>query len=130
MRWSSMSNGRTYEKDVLNLYQQAGYRTYLPPKAKFREQDVFGLFDLLAFGHDRLEAVQVKGSRDAAGINDWFEDARVFEEILTDLRLSFIHRSEGAWRVARTTPDGWTWVYDGRDSITDDDGPLLEVLRA
>lgn len=125
-----MSKGRRYEKDALELYQEAGYHTYLPPHAKFREQDVFGLFDGLAFGHGRLEACQVKGGRDAAGINGWFEDARLFEDRLTDLRVTFLHRSEGAWRVARTASDGYQWVYDGRESATQDSGALLEVLRA
>jgi hypothetical protein len=115
---------------VVDLYETAGYMTYLPPQAKYREQDVFGYFDVLAFGHDRLEAVQVKGSRDAVGIHQWFEDARVFEEHLTDLRLSFIHRTEGCWRLARSTVEGYQWVYDGREVSTDEDGPLLEVLRA
>jgi len=117
------------ENRAVDVYQQAGYQTYLPPHAKYREQDVFGLFDVLAFGHDRLEAVQVKGGRDAAGIRSWFEDARVYEEHIEGLRVTFLHRSEGAWKVARTAPGGYEWVYDGRETATDDDGPLLEVLR-
>lgn len=103
------------ERRAVDLYQEAGYETYLPPKAKYREQDVFGLFDLLAFGHGRLEAVQVKGGRDAAGIQDWFDHATVYEAHVRDLRLGFLHRKDGKWRLARSSPDGYRWVYDGRD---------------
>jgi len=124
-----MSRGRETEAQALTCYEKAGYMTYQPPKAKYREQDVFGLFDILAFGLDRLEAVQVKGGRDAAGIRSWFEDARVFEEHVEGLRLSFMHRTAEGWRLALTAPDGYQWVYDGRDVATDEDGPLLEVLR-
>jgi len=125
-----MSSGREVEKLVADLYEEAGYETYIPPLAKYREQDVFGLFDILAFGHDRLEGIQVKSSRDAAGIKAWFRDARVLEEHVAGLRVSFVHRKGNAWRVARTDSDGYQWVYDGRETATDDDGPLLEVLRS
>lgn len=110
-----MPKGRDAEKLAVDLYTTLGYETYLPPKAKYREQDVFGVFDLLAFGHDRLEAVQVKAGRDAAGIESWFDEARPYEEHLNDLRLAFHHRKDGAWRIARSTEDGWAWVYDGRE---------------
>lgn len=125
-----MTDGRQAERHAVDRYQEAGYQVYLPPKAKYREQDVFGLFDLLAFGHDRLEAVQVKAGRDATGIKAWFRDARVFEERLTDLRVSFLHHKANEWRVARTAPDGYQWVYDARETPTGDADRLLEVLRA
>jgi len=109
-----MAKGRDAEKALAERYEQAGYETYLPPLAKYREQDVFGVFDILAFGHDRLEAVQVKAGRDAAGIQAWFEQATVYEEHIDGLRISFAHKTNDAWRLARTAQNGYEWVYDGR----------------
>jgi len=106
--------GRETEQIAMDLYQSHGYMTYQPPHAKYREQDIFGLFDVLAFGHSRLDGIQVKGGRDAAGIQDWFKDARVFERHIEDLRVTFMHRTQDSWRVARTTSDGYEWVFDGR----------------
>lgn len=115
------------ETRAKDLYEAAGYEVYMPPIAKFREQDVFGLFDLLCFGHGRLECVQVKGGKKASGIIDWFDKASLYEEHLSDMRVTFLHRKEGAWRLARSTRDGYTWVHDGRED-SDDDYPDLEEL--
>jgi len=63
-----MNTGKETEQAAVDLYEQAGYETYRPPKAKYGEQDVFGLYDLLAFGHDRMVGVQVSGRIKAADI--------------------------------------------------------------
>jgi len=106
--------GRETEQIAMDLYESNGYLVYQPPHAKFREQDVFGLFDLLAFGDGRLDCIQIKGGRDASGIRDWFSHARVFEEVIGELRITFMHRSQDSWRVARTDDGGYAWVFDGR----------------
>lgn len=123
-----MGKGRDAEKALLERYQAAGYQCYLPPLAKYREQDVFGLFDILAFGHDRLEAVQVKAQRDAAGIKGWFDQARVFEAHIDGLRIGFGHKTGEGWRFARTAADGYQWVFDGRPDCSIGPDGLEEVL--
>lgn len=114
---------------AVDLYKKHGYETYLPPKAKYREQDVFGVFDLLAFGHDRLEAVQVKAGRDAAGIEEWFLNTRIYEEYIGDLRCTFMHRKDGAWRIARREGNDYQWVYDGRKGERHPQPLLRDVIR-
>lgn len=135
------TKGRDTEQRAVSLYQQAGFETWLPPKAKFREQDVFGLFDLLAFGHGILAAVQVKTNR-VDGINQWFADATPFEEHLRDWRVEFLCLSETdadddgveGWRLARPVDDdgrrmSYQWVYDGREIEATPSDALLDVLQ-
>lgn len=125
-----MAKGRDAERLAADVYEHEGYQTWIPPKAKYREQDVFGLFDIVAFGNNRLEFIQVKGGRDASGINSWFQQATTYEEHVRDLRVTFMHRTDDAWRIARSevsSADGYRWVYDGRNSHS---SPLLEeVIR-
>jgi len=125
-----MTDGRQAERDLAELYQQAGFEVYHPPRAKYREQDVFGVFDLLAFGHGRLEGVQVKAGRDAAGVIDWFDDVELYAAGVQGLTVAFAHRKEGCWRLARPSPAGYRWVYDGRESTDTHDDGILDVLRA
>lgn len=121
--------GRATEHLAVEDLQAAGYETFLPPKAKYREQDVFGLYDILAFGHGHLLGIQVKGGRDASGITEWFEDARVHAGHLSDFRVQFWHRADDAWRVAVPTPEGYTWEFDGRETAPSDSRSVAEVLR-
>jgi len=123
-----MAKGREAERDVKDLFESLGHQVYQPPKAKYREQDVFGLYDLLAFGHGQLRAIQVKAGRDAAGIQDWFGHARTHEEHLADWTVLFVHVVEDSVRVAATAPDGYQWVYDGRADGRADSKALEEVL--
>jgi len=123
-----MAKGREAERDVKDLFESLDHQVYQPPKAKYREQDVFGLYDLLAFGHGQLRAIQVKGGRDAVGIQDWFGHARTHEEQLADWTVLFVHVVEDSVRVAATAPDGYQWVYDGRADGRADSKALEEVL--
>jgi len=86
--------GRETEDRALDVLQHHGYQTYQPPKAKYREQDVYGISDILAFGHGHELRVQVKGGRKAAGINEWAEQARVMDEHLDDIRHQLWHRKD------------------------------------
>lgn len=121
--------GRETEDIAIDCLEYHGYHVYQPPKAKYREQDVFGLFDLLAFGHDRELRIQVKGGRDASGIQSWFRQARHFEEHLTDIEVQFWHRKQDCWRIAVAVPDGYGWVFDGRDAYRSDYSRLRDLLR-
>jgi len=124
-----MTDGRGAEKRAKEVYELAGYEVYLPPLAKYREQDVFGLFDLLCYRGDALVGVQVKASRHARGINQWMEDARDYQETVDSLYTDFLHSSAGGWRLARPTDDGWTWVYDGREHGAEATEALLDTLK-
>jgi len=96
-----MTDGRGAEKRAKEVYEQAGYEVYLPPLAKYREQDVFGLFDLLCYRRGALVGVQVKASRHARGINDWMDAARPYQEHVGGLYVEFLHSHKGG---ARRTP--------------------------
>lgn len=67
-----MSKGSRREREAVDLYQRAGFATYRPATVRFGENDIFGLFDILAVSpaHDSVRAVQVKSNR-ATGIEAW-----------------------------------------------------------
>ena len=45
---NTVNKGRRNEKRCRDELKDAGYMTYSPPRSKFGEQDIFGLFDVLA----------------------------------------------------------------------------------
>ena len=95
-----MSKGTRRERELVELYQQAGFATYRPATVRFGENDMFGLFDVLAVSpsHDRVHAIQVKSNR-ATGINGWGEHTALF-------------RSHG-WRTLYAVPvdnKGWRLI--------------------
>jgi len=63
-----MTKGQNAEREAARLYEDAGFETYRPPRARGGPTDVFGLFDVLAFDEgDGLQCVQVKCNK-ARGI--------------------------------------------------------------
>jgi Holliday junction resolvase-like predicted endonuclease len=123
------TKGTEAEIELKEAYESVGFECYRPPRAKYRVQDVFGEFDILAHGYDRLDAVQVKASRDAAGIRDWFDRTQTYSETLTELSRCFAHKKGEHWRIARAGTDGYVWVYDGRPSTDTYQRDLHEALR-
>ena len=67
-----MSKGSRRERELVELYQRAGFAVYRPATVRFGENDIFGLFDVLAVSprHDAVHGVQVKSNR-ATGIQKW-----------------------------------------------------------
>ena len=67
-----MSKGSRREREAVDLWQRAGFATYRPATVRFGENDIFGLFDVLAVSprHDAVHGVQVKSNR-ATGIQKW-----------------------------------------------------------
>ena len=66
-----MSKGDRREREAVELLKRAGYATYRPATVRFGENDVWGLFDVLAIAPDKpMRAVQVKSNR-AVGIRSW-----------------------------------------------------------
>jgi hypothetical protein len=130
--------GYDSEKLTVEAYETAGYdRVFTPPKAKFAEQDIFGLFDVAAYHHRTgLTFTQVK-TNGAGGITSFFEDS----DFLKDehrINCEFVVRhTENArsggvgWRVARRSyPRGYTWVFDNRAETLDDVAePLADFLE-
>jgi len=124
-----MSKGTRREKEACELYEQAGHTTYRPATVQYGENDVFGLFDLIAVHPARKPRyVQVKSNR-ASGINAWMDDA-------TDLmppkhavvEFAVCHDREG-WRVAQPAKGGYEWVYDGRSSQASMGDPFIDMLE-
>jgi len=122
------TTGKTSERKAESVYNTAGYRTWTPPKAKFREQDVFGLFDILALGHQQLRAVQVKTNR-AAGIKKWSTDAGHVEDVVDGVTAEMIVRyPDEGWRLLQPDGDGYTVVFDGREIDEMPATSLLDIL--
>lgn len=120
--------GRETEKLAKRAYEDAGYtHVYHPPKAKYRNQDVFDLFDLLAYHpDDGLHFAQVKTNR-SAGITSWFPNTEFIQQLpATTVEFVVLHEGSG-WRLARPADDGYQWVYDGR---SDGEDELHEGLTA
>jgi len=92
-----MSKGDRREREAVELYQRAGFATYRPATVQYGENDVFGLFDLLAVSpsHPSVHAVQVKSNR-AAGIRAWARHTALWRRL--------------GWRTFYLVPvdgDGW-----------------------
>lgn len=95
-----MSKGARRERQAVELYQRAGMAVYRPATVRFGENDMFGLFDLLACSpsHEAVHAVQVK-SNGAAGIQAWKRHTRLFRQL--------------GWRTFYLVPydrEGWRLV--------------------
>lgn len=105
-----MSDGSKRETQALNILKRAGYAPYKPATVRFGENDVWGLFDIIAISpHRPLRGIQVKSNR-PVGLADWRRHTRLW-------------RAAG-WLTEYWVPkDGEGWmVYDaGRDP---DDGRL------
>lgn len=77
-----MSKGSRRERQAVELYKKAGMGTYRPATVRFGENDMMGLFDLLAFSpsHGSVHAVQVK-SNVAQGIRAWGRHTTLFRRL-------------------------------------------------
>lgn len=104
-----MSKGTRREREAVDLYQRAGMATYRPATVQYGENDIAGLFDLLAFSpsHSSVHAVQVKSNR-AVGIRKWTRHTALFRRL--------------GWRTFYVVPidnEGWRLIeshvdpYDG-----------------
>ena len=77
-----MSKGSRREREAVELYQRARMAAYRPATVRFGENDMFGLFDLLAVSprHTHVHAVQVK-SNGARGIGKWNRHTELFRQL-------------------------------------------------
>lgn len=122
-----MSKGTRRERQAVALLKRAGYATYRPATVQFGENDVWGLFDVLAIApHLPQRAVQVKSNR-ALGVRDWTRHTRLWRQhgYRTEYWVPVDHQG---WRVIRceeSPVDGGPRtreVYDGRDTQGMGDG--------
>lgn len=124
------SKGRETEFRAVDIWKSIG-EIYHPPSAKYRNQDVFELFDLLVYRAGELHGIQLKTNA-ARGVTNWFHDVQRYRPAFNHVAFAVLHEQQG-WRLARpeeTGPvnqigenptDGYEWVFDGREG-----GPRTE----
>lgn len=110
-----MTKGTRRERQAVKIFQQAGWATYRPATVQYGENDVFGLFDILAVSpdHSRPRAVQVK-SNGNRGIVAWQDHTWLFRRagFATDYLSCF--DSEG-WKLTAVTDGKLRVVVDERE---------------
>ena len=120
-----MSKGTRREQQACEIYENAGYTTYRPATVQFGENDVFGLFDVIAMSPNRKPRyVQVK-SNGARGITQWTEDVCSlvpFEHAVCEFAVPY---DREGWRLIQVSQDGREDVYDEREQW---DGKIGEGL--
>lgn len=77
-----MAREATIRKKVRETLEKEGYLTWCPPKVKFQETDIFGVFDMAAVKDSELRFIQYTSSSNHAArkrkIMDFFEKHDVF----------------------------------------------------
>lgn len=121
--------GTRRERQAADLYKQAGYAVYRPATVQFGENDIFGLFDLLAVSpcDPRVHAVQVKSNR-ASGVRAWCRHTSLWRSLGWLTRYLVPVDGEG-WRLIEAGDGGHTTVFDGRECDGNMGEGLVEFLR-
>lgn len=101
------------------IYENAGYRTYRPETARYGDNDVFGLFDLLALTDGGLDMVQVKATdthRGATGIEAFCRDTIDFQSTRGLCPVYMVCYDREGWRfILPSDKDSWVDVVDERE---------------
>lgn len=124
-----MTKGTRRERQCVQIYEDAGFRAYSPSNVQYGENDILGLFDVVAVRPDRAPYfVQVKSNR-ASGINAWrVECLDVMPYRHSHCCYAVPHDGEG-WRLIGIDDNGHTTLFDGRDSDTNMGDGLTEFLE-
>lgn len=111
-----MSKGTRRERELVDLLQSAGMATYRPATVRFGENDMFGLFDVLACSpsHMSVYGIQVKSNR-ATGIRKWTSHTQLFRN-LGWITMYAVPVDNKGWRLIECTRTGTVDVIDERDS--------------
>ena len=111
-----MSKGSRRERELVELLQSAGMATYRPATVRFGENDMFGLFDVLALSpnHSNVYAIQVKSNR-ATGIRKWTNHTQLFRN-LGWITLYAVPVDNQGWRIIKCTREGTEDIVDERNS--------------
>jgi Holliday junction resolvase len=109
-----MAKGSRREREAVDLYQRAGMATYRPATVQYGENDIAGLFDLLAFSpsHTAVHAVQVK-SNGARGVTHWQRHTALFRRLGWRTFYLIPYDSQG-WRLVEVFDDERVDRVDGR----------------
>lgn len=110
-----MSKGSRRERELVELLQKAGMATYRPATVRFGENDMFGLFDVLALSpnHENVYAIQVKSNR-ATGIRAWTRHTQLFRN-LGWITLYAVPVDNQGWRIIDCSSEGTTDLVDERE---------------
>jgi len=100
-----MTKGSRREREAVDLYQQAGFATYRPATVRYGENDMFGLFDLLAVSpsHRRVHGVQVKSNK-TRNLTRWKRLTSLWRRLGWFCGLLVCHDSRG-WVMYDTNID-------------------------
>lgn len=128
-----MSKGTRREREAVGLWKRAGFAVYRPATVQYGENDIFGLFDVLAVSprHDTIHAVQVK-SNSATGLMAWKGHTALFRALGCTTLYAVPKDSEG-WVIydAGQEPEdarrAAKVVVDERDH--DDVGPHVDTAH-
>jgi len=110
-----MSKGSRRERELVELLQKAGMATYRPATVRFGENDMFGLFDVLALSpnHSNVYAIQVKSNR-ATGIREWTRHTQLFRNIGW-ITLYAVPVDNQGWRIIDCSENGNIDIVDERE---------------
>lgn len=119
-----MSKGSRRERELVDILKSAGMATYRPATVRFGENDMFGLFDVLALSpnHNQVYAIQVK-SNHANGIRAWSRHTQLFRNLGWRTQYAVPIDNKG-WRLIECTQEGHTDVVDERET----DGKVREDI--
>lgn len=124
-----MSKGTRRERQAVSLFKQAGWATYRPATVQYGENDVFGLFDLLAVhpGWARPRAVQVK-SNGNRGIVGWQRHTWLFRRVgfATDYLTCY---DNSGWQLTVVTDSKRRCPVDERTSTGLIGSDVVDYLR-
>ena len=124
-----MSKGRRRERQADELYSNAGYETFRPPRSKFGETDMLGLFDIMAVKvGEPVRFIQVK-SNQVSDVNGWIRNARRFcDPDYVALDYLVCHDYNG-WRFIQESADGYETVFDERKHDCNMGEGITEYIR-
>lgn len=110
-----MSKGSRRERELVDLLQKSGMATYRPATVRFGENDIFGLFDVLALSpnHENVYAIQVKSNR-ATGIRKWTRHTQLFRNIGW-ITLYAVPVDNKGWRIIDCSENGNVDIVDERE---------------
>lgn len=109
--------GTTNERKLREAYQRAGFWLYSPNNSMYGDNDLFNLFDMVAFCPRTgvMHYTQCKTNR-VERINAWFHDASPLEVPGVRCVRYAVRHDQTGWRLAGPTQNGYEWLYDGRDT--------------
>lgn len=125
-----MSKGTRREREAHELYSRAGWMTYRPATVTYGENDLFGLFDILAINPSdgSAEAVQVK-SNGTRGITAWSRHTWPFRAAgWTTVYL--VPYDNAGWKYVRVDDAGqWSCPVDERNESCKMGEHVVEFLK-